>query len=48
LKIAFLTAMGKPGDAQRGFAMGGDDYIIKPFDPEELLIKVQDLIGPSI
>jgi two-component system sensor histidine kinase ChiS len=48
MKIAFLTAMGNPGDAQRGFALGGDDYIIKPFDPEELLIKVQDLIGSSL
>ncbi len=45
MKIVFLTAMGNPGDAQRGFAVGGDDYIIKPFDPDELLMKVQDMIG---
>jgi two-component system sensor histidine kinase ChiS len=47
MKIVFLTAMGNPGDAQRGFAVGGDDYIIKPFDPEELLSKVQTIIGPG-
>jgi two-component system alkaline phosphatase synthesis response regulator PhoP len=47
MKIVFLTAMGNPGDAQRGFALGGDDYIIKPFDPEELIVRVRDMIGAS-
>ncbi|NTV53025.1 MAG: response regulator [Candidatus Firestonebacteria bacterium] len=48
VKIAFLSAMGSPGDAQRGFAVGGDDYIFKPFDPEDLLAKVRDMIGPGL
>ncbi len=47
IKIVFLTARGNPGDAQQGFAIGGDDYIIKPFDPEELLEKIKDLIGAA-
>lgn len=47
IKVVFLTARGNPGDAQQGFAVGGDDYIIKPFDPDELLEKVSDLIGKA-
>lgn len=46
-KIIFLTARGNSGDAQQGFAVGADDYVIKPFDPDELLDKVRDLIGPG-
>jgi CheY-like chemotaxis protein len=44
IKVVFLTARGNPGDAQQGFSVGGDDYIIKPFDPEELLQKIQDIL----
>ena len=47
IRIVFLTALGNSGDAQRGFAVGGDDYIIKPFDPDELLAKVREIIGPG-
>ncbi|MCD4813914.1 response regulator [bacterium] len=45
IKVVFLTARGNPGDAQQGFTVGGDDYIMKPFDPEELLEKVKSIIG---
>ncbi|MEW6516219.1 MAG: response regulator [candidate division FCPU426 bacterium] len=44
-KIIFLTARGNPGDAQHGFSLGCDDYIIKPFDPDELLDKVKSLFS---
>ncbi|NTV52367.1 MAG: response regulator [Candidatus Firestonebacteria bacterium] len=47
MKIVFLTALGNLGDPQRGIMAGADDYIIKPFDPDELLSKVRDMIGPS-
>jgi len=47
VKIIFLTARGNPGDAQQGFSIGGDDYIIKPFDPEELLEKVKGIVGEA-
>ena len=45
IKLMFLSAKGGAGDAQKGLAAGGDDYVIKPFDPEELLDKVRLLIG---
>ncbi len=48
IKVIFLTALGNPGDAQRGFAAGGDDYIIKPFDPDELLDKVKEMLGQAV
>jgi DNA-binding response OmpR family regulator len=48
IKVIFLTALGNPGDAQRGFAAGGDDYIIKPFDPDELLDKVKEILGQAV
>ncbi len=48
IKVVFLTALGNPGDAQRGFAAGGDDYIIKPFDPDELLDKVKEILGQAV
>lgn len=45
IKIIFLSAKGNSGDAERGLAMGAVDYIIKPFDPEELLDKVKNILG---
>lgn len=38
--ILFLTARIEDGDKIRGFAAGGDDYIIKPFSIEELGARV--------
>jgi len=37
----FLTAKGEKADILRGKAMGVDDYLTKPFDPEELLVAVK-------
>lgn len=37
----FLTARGERADVIRGKAMGVDDYLVKPFDPDELLVIVK-------
>jgi two-component system sensor histidine kinase/response regulator len=37
----FLTARGSRQDVSTGRLLGADDYLIKPFDPEELLIAVR-------
>ena len=39
--IIFLTAKSKETDVAQGLALGGDDYIRKPFTPLELVSRVQ-------
>jgi len=39
--ILFLTAKSMLEDKIQGFEMGADDYIVKPFDMEELQLRVQ-------
>ena len=38
--ILFLTAKSEHTDRVRGFGAGGDDYIMKPFHPEELMARI--------
>ncbi|QUL53335.1 response regulator transcription factor [Paenibacillus tritici] len=39
--ILFLTAKASDLDILKGFAMGGDDYITKPFNPLEVAARIQ-------
>lgn len=39
--IVFLTARGEVRDVVRGLEMGADDYIVKPYDNEELVARVR-------
>jgi signal transduction histidine kinase len=41
IPFIFLTAKSDKADMQRGKIMGVDDYLVKPFDGEELLIAVE-------
>ncbi|HMM43841.1 MAG TPA: response regulator transcription factor [Thermomicrobiales bacterium] len=40
----FVTARGSIADKLRGFALGADDYIVKPFEPLELVARVESVI----
>ena len=40
----FLTARGATTDKVRGFGLGADDYIVKPFEVAELLVRVQAVL----
>ncbi len=42
--IIFLTAKTQTEDVVRGFTLGGNDYIRKPFSMEELIVRIQHLL----
>ena len=43
--VVMLTAMGKEDSVVRGFDLGADDYITKPFEPSVLRARVRRLLG---
>ncbi len=45
--ILMLTALGRIPDRVHGLRSGADDYLIKPFDPDELLARVDALLRRS-
>ena len=45
--VIMLTAKGEQVDKLRGFEMGADDYLTKPFAPQELLARVQAVLRRS-
>jgi DNA-binding response OmpR family regulator len=44
IPIILLTARGASEDKIQGLEIGADDYLIKPFEPKELLARVKNLI----
>src|SRR5689334_5913132 len=44
LPILLLTARGEPSDRIEGFEMGADDYLQKPFEPRELLLRINAIL----
>ncbi|TVY01014.1 response regulator transcription factor [Paenibacillus cremeus] len=42
--VIFLTAKGESIDKLRGFNLGVDDYIVKPFDPNELVARIKAVL----
>lgn len=45
--ILFLTARGEDEDKFRGFGLGADDYMVKPFLPKELTFRVRAILRRS-
>jgi two-component system, sensor histidine kinase and response regulator len=41
IPLVFLTAKGQRLDMRAGMEVGGDDYLVKPFEPEEILRAVR-------
>lgn len=46
--ILMLTARGDIKDKVQGFTVGADDYLVKPFNSEELLVRAKALIRRSM
>ncbi|MEV5029940.1 response regulator transcription factor [Paenibacillus sp. LPE1-1-1.1] len=44
IPLLMLTAKGEMGDKLKGFNLGTDDYLVKPFDPAELTVRVKALL----
>ena len=42
--VLMLTAKGEAEDRFAGFELGADDYLVKPFLPKELLLRVQAIL----
>ncbi|MDK2952277.1 MAG: hypothetical protein PWQ77_1942 [Kosmotogales bacterium] len=44
LPILMLTAKGETYQKVKGFTLGADDYLVKPFEPDELIARVKALL----
>ncbi len=44
IPLIFLTAKSSESDRILGFELGADDYVVKPFSPKELALRVQALL----
>jgi DNA-binding response OmpR family regulator len=45
VRVLLLTARQQESDVLRGFALGADDYVVKPFSPPELIARLKRLLG---
>ena len=48
IPIIFLTAKTQTEDVVKGFTLGGNDYIRKPFSMEELIVRIQYVLRQKI
>ena len=46
--IVMLTALSEPSDRVKGLESGASDYLTKPFEPRELLLRINNLINSPI
>lgn len=44
VRILFLSALSTREDSHNGFRAGGDDYITKPYDMDDLIVRVEALL----
>ncbi|MCX2483177.1 response regulator transcription factor [Pedobacter sp. MR2016-24] len=48
LPFLFLSARNQKEDILKGLGLGADDYMIKPFDAEELVLRIHNILRRSI
>lgn len=44
LPVLLLTAKGRLEDKEKGYLAGSDDYLVKPFEPKELLFRIRAIL----
>ncbi|TVY07796.1 response regulator transcription factor [Paenibacillus cremeus] len=44
MPLLMMSAKGETADKVKGFQLGLDDYVVKPFDPRELVVRVKALL----
>jgi DNA-binding response OmpR family regulator len=45
IPVILLTARSQEADIDRGYEVGADDYLEKPFNPDELVARVRAVLG---
>ena len=48
MPFIFLTARNQKEDKIKGLKLGADDYIVKPFEADELILRIQNIIKRSV
>ncbi|MFN8615087.1 MAG: response regulator transcription factor [Vampirovibrionales bacterium] len=48
IPVIMLTARSAEGDRIAGFESGAEDYVVKPFSPKELVLRVKALLGRTL
>ena len=48
MPIILLTAKGEVENRIKGLELGADDYISKPFEPKELLLRIKNIVNKNI
>ncbi|MAV82497.1 MAG: hypothetical protein CMI90_03410 [Pelagibacteraceae bacterium] len=43
--VIFLSALGNADDRVTGLELGAEDYVAKPFDPRELILKIKKILN---
>lgn len=44
IPVLLLTAKGRLEDKEKGYLAGSDDYLVKPFEPKELLFRIRAIL----
>jgi two-component system phosphate regulon response regulator OmpR len=45
--ILLLTAKGEPAERIEGLEVGADDYLTKPFEPKELILRINNILSKT-
>jgi len=45
IPVVFLSAKGQESEIENGYQVGAQDYILKPFSPDQLISRVQQILA---